>query len=121
MNSGRLHAWHYDTRKPVHLSWRDGRIVSLSEIDEKPEKNIWIAPPLLDLQINGYAGVDFQQDDVAEAELLSAVRALRRDGCAKFFLTLITDEWPRMITRLRHYRELRENNLELQNAIAGFH
>ena len=32
----------------------------------------------LDLQINGYAGVDFQQDGVTEAQLLHAARALRR-------------------------------------------
>ena len=121
MNSGELHAWHYATRKPTRVTWSAGRIVSLSEVAEKAATDIWVAPPLLDLQINGYAGVDFQQDDVTEEESLRAVRALRRDGCAKFFLTLITDEWRCMMSRLRHYCELRRNNPELQGAILGFH
>jgi len=121
MNSGELHAWHYRTRQPVRLVWRSGQIVSIDEVAEKPAKDIWIAPPLLDLQINGYAGVDFQQNDLTVEELLHAVRALRRDGCAKFLLTLITDAWPRMMARLRHFCGLRQSNLELQGAVLGFH
>lgn len=121
MNSGELHAWHYATRKPMRVTWRAGKIVAVNEVKEKPATDIWVASPLLDLQINGYAGVDFQQDDVTEAESLHAVRALHRDGCPKLFLTLVTDEWRCMMARLRHYCELRRNNLELQGAILGFH
>ncbi len=73
------------------------------------------------MQINGYAGVDFQQDDLSAEDLLRAVRALRRDGCAYLFLTLITDEWPRLLSRLKHLRELRNNSPELRGAILGWH
>ncbi len=121
MNSGELHALHYETREPVRMVWKEGKIVSIDAMAERPERDIWIAPPLFDLQINGYAGVDFQQDDLSAEELLRAVRALRRDGCAFLFLTLITDEWHRLLSRLKYLRALRETSEELRAAIAGWH
>jgi N-acetylglucosamine-6-phosphate deacetylase len=36
-------------------------------------------------------------------------------------LTLITDEWPRMLERLRRYQALRIRHHELKQAILGFH
>jgi N-acetylglucosamine-6-phosphate deacetylase len=121
MNAGELHACHYLTRRPVRVQWTDRGITALTEVAEKPEKEIWIAPALVDLQINGYAGVDFQQDNVSVDDLLRAARALRRDGCAHFLLTLITDDWGRLLARLRRFRALRENSPELREAVIGWH
>lgn len=76
---------------------------------------------MLDPQVNGYAGVDFQQDHLTGDDLLRAARAWRRDGGGPFFLTLITDEWSRMIARLRRLRALRDPSDELRGIIAGWH
>lgn len=121
MNSDELHALHYATGKPVRVGLRDGEITSITEVADRPEKEIWIAPPLVDLQINGYAGVDFQQNDVSEEQLLHAAGALRRDGCAHFLLTLITDDWPRLLARLTRFKKLRDESTELREAIIGWH
>jgi N-acetylglucosamine-6-phosphate deacetylase len=121
MSSGELHAFHFDTCRPVRVKWHDGIITELEEVAEPPKQAVWIAPPLVDLQINGYAGVDFQRDDVTLEELLHASRALRRDGCAHFLLTLITDEWSRLLVRLKQFRKLRDSSEELREAIIGWH
>jgi N-acetylglucosamine-6-phosphate deacetylase len=121
MNAGEIHAFHYAARQPVRVRWADGRIVEITSVADKPPRELWLAPPLVDLQINGYAGVDFQQDDLTGDDLLLSVRALRRDGCAYFLLTLITDEWARLIARLKHLRRLRESSPELRDAIIGWH
>jgi N-acetylglucosamine-6-phosphate deacetylase len=71
--------------------------------------------------VNGFAGVDFQRDDLTMEELLAAVRGLRAAGCTRFLPTLITDEWPRLMRRLKLLRELRAASPELQRAIAGWH
>ena len=89
--------------------------------DTAPSKNLWMAPALFDVQVNGYGGVDFQQDHLQEADLLQAVRALRRDGCARILLTLITDRWEHLTARLAHLKKLRDNHAELRSAIAGWH
>jgi N-acetylglucosamine-6-phosphate deacetylase len=120
-NSGELSAWHNATRQPVLLRWRDGVITDLRPAVRPPSPELWIAPPLFDLQINGFAGVDFQQDGLTAEDLLQAVRGLRASGCTRFLLTLITDSWQALTARLRHLRALRGQSAELQAAIAGWH
>ncbi len=121
MKSGALHAWHYSTGRPVQVTWAEGQITAITHVQEEPTEEVWVAPSLIDLQINGYAGVDFQQDDLTAAQLLQGVRGLRRDGCARLFFTLITAEWPTLIHRLRQAVALRAQSVELQSAIEGWH
>jgi N-acetylglucosamine-6-phosphate deacetylase len=122
MNSpaGEITAWHFASKQPVRLRWADGKITQIEIVSDAPP-GLWVAPALLDLQINGYGGVDFQQDDLTVEDLLSAVRRLRKDGCARFLLTLITDEWPSLTRRLQHLRALRSQSAELAGAIVGWH
>jgi len=121
MNDGEILAWHWSTRRPVTVRWRDGVITSMRPDRKEPAKNSWIAPALVDLQINGFAGVDFQQNHESADELLTAVRGLRSAGCGRFLLTLVTDEWGRLMARLRKLVSLRQKSPELRRAIAGWH
>src|SRR5713226_6420126 len=99
---GEICAWHYATRAPVRLRCQQGKITSLEAAKQEPPQSLWLAPPLVDLQINGFGGIDFQQEDLSVADLLAAIRKLRAGGCHKFLLTLITDDWPKILARLRH-------------------
>jgi len=120
-NNGELFAWHYATRQPIHVSWRDGVITHLEPAANPPPRDLWMAPPLIDLQINGFGGVDFQQDGLTTEDLLHATRRLRSAGCTQFLLTLITDDWQPLTARLRHLRAVRAQSPELQSAVAGWH
>ena len=120
--SGEVSGWHFATREPVLVRWRDGAITQIDAATTKqPPADLWIAPALVDLQINGYGGVDFQQNEMQLPDLLRAVRQLRTAGCTQFLLTLITDEWSRLMTKLRRLKELRSKSDELRRAIAGWH
>lgn len=120
MDTGELTARHFATRQPVRVRWTGGVITHL-EPAPAPTEAAWIAPALFDVQVNGYAGVDFQQDDLTADDLLRAARALRADGCGAFLLTLITDEWSKLTARLRHLAAVRAASDELKSAIAGWH
>ena len=96
------------------------RLEALEAAESAPAQ-LWLAPGLVDLQINGYAGVDFQQDDLTLEQLLHATRRLRADGCARWLLTLMTDAWPRLVARLSHLRSLRATSAELRHSLAGWH
>src|SRR4051812_5667863 len=78
-------------------------------------------PRYFDLQVNGYAGVDFQSDDLTAAELHAACLALRADGVAGILATIITEDVAVMSRRLRRLLELRERDAVAQSIIAGFH
>src|SRR5437879_4699390 len=121
MTGGEIHGWNLATRKPVHLRWADGCITHVEIVASPPAQEQWIAPGLVDLQVNGYAGVDFQADDLTVDDLLVAVRGLRLAGCTSFLVALITDEWPRLMERLRRLRSVRSQSAELQLAITGWH
>jgi N-acetylglucosamine-6-phosphate deacetylase len=121
MESGDLIAWHVPSQRPVRVGWNNGVITQFESASPAEAGGNWIAQVLFDVQVNGYAGVDFQQDNLTAEDLLRAARALRADGCGKFFLTLITDEWSKLTARLRHFVSLREQSRELKSAIAGWH
>ena len=120
MDSGELTARHWATRQPTRLRWGGGIITHLELVAAAPA-DTWLAPPLFDVQVNGYAGVDFQQDHPTTENLLRATRALRADGCPHFLLTLITDDWARLTARLRQLVSVRSQSEELKAAIAGWH
>lgn len=120
MNEGKVNAWNYANCQPTRVRWREGRIAHFEFAPSAPQ-NLWIAPALFDLQVNGYAGVDFSRDGVSLESMLFAVRQLRAAGCAWFFVTLTTDPWPRMMARLQAFRKLRAQAPELQSALAGWH
>ena len=44
----------------------------------------------VDLQVNGYAGVDFNQDNVSVAQIRQACERMAADGVAAFLGTIIT-------------------------------
>lgn len=79
------------------------------------------ATPFFDPQVNGYAGIDFQQDNLTADQLLLATRAWQRDGGGRFFLTLVTDDWPRLLARLAHLRTVVATHPELRQTIVGWH
>ena len=74
-----------------------------------------------DLQVNGYAGVDFNGDDLSADSLHAACVALQRDGVAGILATIITEHVPTMCERLRRLAVLRSADTLATQLIAGFH
>src|SRR6188472_3595945 len=78
-------------------------------------------PGYLDLQVNGYYGVDFQSDALSADELHRSCEALQRDGVSGILATIITDKVPAMERRLRRIVELRDRDPLAKKMIAGIH
>ncbi len=76
---------------------------------------------LFDVQVNGFAGVDFQNPNISCEDLLSAVRELAKHGMRRFFLTLITDEIGAMETKFRRIEGFRSRETEIGEAVCGYH
>ena len=121
MANGEVHAWNILDRQPVLAKWDNGIFTDITLTTEPPAQNKWIGPPLVDLQVNGFAGIDFQQDGLTAEQLIHATNALGQAGCGRFFFTLITDDWEAMTRRLAKAKQLRDANQALGQAIAGWH
>lgn len=75
----------------------------------------------IDLQINGYFGVDFNQDNISSADLNAACVALERDGVEQVLVTVITDDIAKMASRIGRLVKLRSEDSLARRIIAGVH
>lgn len=75
----------------------------------------------VDLQVNGYGGIDFNQDHLTADALHQACAALERDGVSEILATIITEKIDRMANRLTQLATLRGSDPLAKKLIAGFH
>ncbi len=62
-------------------------------------------PGFVDLQVNGYAGVDFLVPETSVDDILRAADLLRRRGTAGFLLTVTTNSRNHIETNIAHARQ----------------
>jgi N-acetylglucosamine-6-phosphate deacetylase len=110
--------WSNDT---IRLRFEDGIITDREKAPGAETGGWWIAPGLIDLQVNGFLGIDFQSDVIDREQLECAVNGLHQAGCSRFMLTLVTEEWPRLIKRLTTLRQIRATSPLLNHAVIGWH
>ena len=72
-------------------------------------------PGLFDLQVNGFAGVDFNDGKTTTSDVLLAIGRLRQTGVTRFLPTLITSSLEQFATCARTLLKVRHE------AIAGLH
>jgi N-acetylglucosamine-6-phosphate deacetylase len=80
----------------------------------------WIAPGWIDLQVNGFAGVDYNSAETPREEIARSVDALFATGVTRFFPTVITGAPKLMEAALRNLARSR-GELPSGSAIEGFH
>ncbi|MDB6170249.1 MAG: N-acetylglucosamine-6-phosphate deacetylase [Verrucomicrobia bacterium] len=78
-------------------------------------------PALFDLQVNGFAGVDYQQPTLSGVALRESVDALRRHSIHRILLTLITDEIDAMCRQLERIETLRQADAAVGETVCGYH
>ncbi|SDT97750.1 N-acetylglucosamine-6-phosphate deacetylase [Verrucomicrobium sp. GAS474] len=89
--SGTFVARHYRTEEAFSFAIAEGRYVSIEPLKEKAPEAPLLAPGLVDLQINGFGGVDFNRaEGLTPERWKQACRVLLAHGCTAFLATLIT-------------------------------
>lgn len=78
-------------------------------------------PGYFDLQVNGYGGVDFNQDGLTGEGLAQACKHLSAAGVEGILATVITDDIEKMVGRIAKLVELREADAHAKRLIAGIH
>ena len=79
----------------VDLTVTDGVIVTIEPIrpdlpSDHGDENLYLLPGFLDLQLNGYLGIDFNAPATRPEEILEATRHVRKTGVTGFCPTIIT-------------------------------
>ena len=78
-------------------------------------------PSLFDLQVNGFAGVDFQRAELSCAELRRAVEALHAHGTRRIFLTLISAEPEALCRQFERVEQFRKSDALIAETVCGYH
>src|SRR4030043_2052151 len=98
-----VHGLHYGSGKPVRIEIENGIIRNFS--DGHPEdaggKDLYVAPGLIDNQVNGYRGLDFADEHLSLDGIKSAAEAIWKDGVTTFVPTLVTGRHDHLIRNLK--------------------
>src|SRR5688500_13754079 len=116
-----IHAIHYATGEAVTVRTLDGLITSIESHGGTPDTLPFVAPGLVDLQLNGYAGRDFNSVPIPEATTSEAVRLLWAEGVTSFFPTLITNSAEAIEQAVATIAAACERDPACDRAIAGIH
>jgi N-acetylglucosamine-6-phosphate deacetylase len=80
-----------------------------------------LVPALFDLQVNGFAGVDFQDSALSLADLRRALEALRAGQTHRILLTLITDDFDALARKFAQVEKYRAADALIAETICGYH
>lgn len=85
------------------------------------EKELFMAPGLFDIQVNGYKNIDFNDNELSIPKIEKVVNELLKDGTTRFFPTLITND-PKIIERnLDLLNQAITKNPLISSCIPGIH
>jgi N-acetylglucosamine-6-phosphate deacetylase len=100
-------------------------IQAVDEVIHPPEVDEFLAPGFIDLQVNGFAGVDYNDPSASHEAIARSIRRIFVTGVTRFFPTVITGSKERMIGALRNLasakEELGRSGIPEANTIEAFH
>jgi N-acetylglucosamine-6-phosphate deacetylase len=107
------------TGKSIVVRFADGHITAIEE--GAPNETAWLAPGLVDLQVNGYCGDDFNADDLTVEAVQRLALRLFYTGITMFQPTIITASEEKIIRNLRVIAAARKMNPWLEHMIPSVH
>jgi N-acetylglucosamine-6-phosphate deacetylase len=96
----------------------DGEISAVEPVSDS--SGLYIAPGFIDLQVNGFLGVDFNDPKCTMEQIARSIRGLFATGVARFYPTVITGSPADMLGALRNLKCAKET-LREGAAMDGFH
>lgn len=111
----------YNDGTPVSVSIVDGKIVDIQHLPSDASlPQVYIAPGLIDIQINGFMGVDFSSQDLTAPDLKKATKALWKVGVTTFLPTVVPNELSHMKKSFQLLSSMMEDE-DIALSVPGFH
>lgn len=106
--------------RPTEVGYLGGRITGSAPAADQDDLP-WIAPGLVDIQVNGFGGHDVNGPDVTADAVVAMINALTAVGTTTCFPTVITESPEAMLRSLRAVTEARRADRLAAHVIAGIH
>jgi N-acetylglucosamine-6-phosphate deacetylase len=114
----------YETGAPVRIDFRGDRIARVEHPEtpaEQKERLPWIAPGLIDMQLNGYRGQEFSSDQLSVEGIAAIVDATAPMGVTGFLPTLTTHTLDTLTFALRLIDEVCRQSRRVESRVLGIH
>ncbi len=109
---------HPGTAQSLDIEIEDGIIQRVGQAAGPVE--CFISPGWIDLQVNGFAGVDYNDPQTSTEEIARSIEVQRSTGVARIYPTVITGSFADMSGSLHNLAAAR-NSLSEGGAMLGFH
>jgi N-acetylglucosamine-6-phosphate deacetylase len=96
----------------------DQTVEAVRPSTSKPE--VYLSPGWIDVQVNGFAGVDYNSGSTSHEEIARSIEVLFSTGVTRFYPTVITGGPDEMISALENLARAKES-LPGGEAMDGFH
>lgn len=115
-----LRGTHFESGKGIEIHIENGAISKIEDIalDESFHR---LAPGLVDLQVNGYKGIDFNSGKLTKEEVAKVVQCLWEVGVTTFYPTLITNSDDTISRTIKVIVAACEEDKLVNDSIGGIH
>ncbi|HTS47106.1 MAG TPA: amidohydrolase family protein [Bryobacteraceae bacterium] len=107
------------TGEQIEISF-DNLIHNVDPLLSPVSSDVYLSPGWIDLQVNGFAGVDYNSPDATLEQIGHSIREMFRTGVTRFFPTVITGSPDDMAAALRNLAAAKEQ-LPEGVAMEAFH
>ena len=104
----------------VEIVLSDARVQEIREVSST-DSTLWIAPALIDIQVNGFAGFDLNLATVTPEDVCAMVHHLWRVGTGFLCPTVVTGSFDRMCSSIRAIVEASKADPSVSHAMLGIH
>ena len=105
---------------PTEIVLANGRVQTIHAVGST-NSDVWIAPVLIDIQVNGFAGFDLNVATVTSEDVSAMVRALWRVGTGFLCPTVVTGSFEGISNTFRAIVEACKTDSLVAHSILGIH
>lgn len=92
----------YSTKKPVSIEISDGKIIGIKQGKGSGQgQQLIVAPGLVDIQINGYQGIDFSDPELTAEDLKKVLNGLWEVGVTTILPTVTSNDHEHLINAFK--------------------
>lgn len=112
---------HYQSDETITIAFDNGQVQQIQHDASQSDSSILYAPVFIDLQINGYQGVNFSDSTrLTEDDVYQVVQTLWSHGVAYFLPTITTNSFENILNSFKILTRCRRNT-EIAQSIPGYH
>ncbi len=115
-----LIARRYDDSQPVEVTFAEEKIVAITPVSRAGDFP-WIAPGLIDLQVNGAGGIDFNSAHLTVADVQQVCKRMLGWGVTGLLATCTTDSQERLRQSLQTIAAAVQQEGFARESILGIH